>query len=270
MEDNKLFIIEYPLIRTSGRGVKVINNTKSIRKIILAFGIIVLIISSVLYIIGAIKYPDVENDITCYVEAENTTWITLENIEYTNDLEGHFEVVEGNVDFIITSRAWSHSWGMLTIGLFDEITGVYKQENVTEDRFDIKINEFDDVLSYSDEWYLVFDNRNYMEDKNIVLHYSLHPTMKDTFNTIALALFIGSVCIFIIFTAFTLGKGKNEEKQEPSEQPSQENKPTKNEKPTIHSVTCPKCGLALQIKGSKEPMQSQCPKCATVFMVKPT
>jgi hypothetical protein len=248
--------------------VKIINNTKSLRKIILAIGIIVLIISSVIFIIGAIKYPDVERDITCHVKAQNTTWITLENIEYTNDLEGYFEVEEGSVDFIITSRAWKHSWGMLTIGLFDEITGVYEQENVSEDRFEIKINEFDDVFFYSEEWYLVFDNRNYEQEKNIELHYSLHPMMRDTFNTIALALFICSICIFIIFVVLALSQGENEKRLQYREQFSNISTTKRIKMPIKSNVTCPICSTAFQVNGSNESFHTQCPNCACAFMVK--
>jgi hypothetical protein len=263
MEHKKLFITKSTLIHTSGRDVIVIKNKKSIRKIILVFGILLLITSSVIFLYGNTQYPDVERNMAFTVEAENTTWITLRNIQYTNDLQGFFEVEEGNLDFIITSQAWSHSWGLIALGLLNQITGIYSLENVSEDHFDLQLNSIDDATYYSEEWYLVFDNRNYTQEKNIELHYSLHPRARDAFNVAALVLFMISLGIFTVLVAFKLGIRRYEE----IDTKSNESPPSKTI-PQIIKVTCPRCGVALQMKGSGDSISSKCSNCNAVFTVK--
>jgi hypothetical protein len=241
----------------------VIKNTKLNRRIILVLGIFFLITSSVIFLRAIIEYPDVERNMNFTVEAENVTWVTLSNIRGTNDLKGSFEVAEGNLDFIIASQEWSHSWGLIILGLGNQITGTYSMQNVSEDHFDLQLNSIDELHFNSEEWYLVFDNRDHTQEKNVNLHYSLHPHTRDAFNVIAFVLFTISICIFIILATFTMGEKKNAEIEFENDE-NQNIKPS----PQIIKITCPQCGIALRMKGSGDMISVKCSNCAAVFTVK--
>lgn len=190
----------------------IITITKSDQKIILVLGVVMLSVGLILLSTAIVKYPDIEKSMILSVEPENITMIPLSNIEYTTDLKGYFEVEDGSIDFIITSREWQHTWGLIIYGFFHEITGIYKIENVSEDHFNVNLNKPDDILSYSDEWYLVFENSNSTDVRIIELHYSLHPWMRDTLIVSATVFFIGSLCFFIVVSALFLRDRVSENK----------------------------------------------------------
>ena len=241
----------------------VIKNTKLNRRIILVLGIFFLITSSVIFLRAIVEYPDVERNMNFTVEAENVTWVTLSNIKGTNDLKGSFEVAEGNLDFIITSQEWRHSWGLIILGFMNQITGTYSMQNVSEDHFDLQLNSIDELQFSSEEWYLVFDNRDHTQEKSVNLHYSLHPQTRDALNVVAFVLFTISICLFIILATFTMGEKKNVD----MDLISDEDHPAMLS-PQIIKITCPKCGVALQMKGSGDSISAKCSNCDAVFTVK--
>ncbi len=195
----------------------IITISKSGQKIILVLGVVMLSVGLILLSMAIVKYPDIEKSMILSVEPENITMISLSNIEYTTDLEGYFVVEEGSIDFIVTSRAWQHTWGLITYAVFHEITGIYKIENVSEDHFNVSLNKPDDIFSYSDEWYLVFENSNSTDERIIELHYSLHPWMRDTLMGSATVFFIGCLPFFIVFSALFIRDRARENKIHPNE-----------------------------------------------------
>jgi hypothetical protein len=192
--------------------VKVIKVTKFEGRVIFAFGVLVLVLCSILFVRWT-SVPDIHRELMVSVQAENLTRVTIRNVEGTHTLSGSFVVREGTIDFIIASAIMTSLVALFTLGANIVGHGGYRQENVTEDRFEIVLNRPGDLLDADDIWYLVFDNRNSTEPKTIDLSYKLHPHDQDIFLFATIGLFVAGISVIFLAVVIPRTDLKNDNKQ---------------------------------------------------------